>query len=315
MSGYDFDFQRFGELLLSLLPQQSGYVVVMDRTEWHFGAKPVNVLMIGFAYKGIAFPVLWKMLSGEGSSSTGKEGSSSTEERKALSRERFLRLVGGAEKIRALVADREFISAGWLGFLSEREVPFVIRIRSNRSVASGEAEGPALPARTFFRGALAPRGGPERQLEGRCFVGGEQVNVVGKRLGREDDEFLILIASPGIAARRALRLYRRRWEIETLFAAMKSRGFDLEATHMSHPPNVSKLIGLLSLAFVWSHLVGQWRHQQDPLDIKKHGWPEKSLFRYGLDLLQSVMLNLTERKDDFLRCIRLLTSPAKSFVG
>jgi len=73
MSGYDFDFQRFGELLLSLLPQQSGYVVVMDRTEWHFGAKPVNVLMIGFAYKGIAFPVLWKMLSGEGSSSTGKD--------------------------------------------------------------------------------------------------------------------------------------------------------------------------------------------------------------------------------------------------
>jgi len=104
------------------------------------------------------------------------------------------------------VADREFISAGWLGFLSEREVPFVIRIRSNRSVASGEAEGPALPARTFFRGALAPRGGPERQLEGRCFVGGKQVNVVGKRpVGREDDEFLILIASPGIAARRALR--------------------------------------------------------------------------------------------------------------
>jgi len=96
---------------------------------------------------------------------------------------------------------------------------------------------------------------------------------------------------------------------------MKSRGFDLKATHMSHPPNVGKLIGLLGLAFVWSHLVGQWRHQQDPLDIKKHGWPEKSLFRYGLDLLQSVMLNLTERKDQFRRCIGLLTNPSKFFVG
>ena len=311
MSEYDFDFQRFGEFLLSLLPQQSGYVVVMDRTEWHFGSKPVNVLMIGIAYKGIAFPVLWDMLSGEGE---GKAGCSSTQERKALF-ERFLRLIGGAEKIRAFVADREFISSGWLGFLAGRDVPFVIRIRSSRSIASGQPDGPALPARMFFRGSLAPRGGPERQLRGPRFVGGEQVNVVGKRLAREDDEFLILVASPGIAASRALRLYRRRWEIETLFAAMKSRGFDLEATHMSHPPNVGKLIGLLGLAFVWSHLVGQWRHQQDPLDIKKHGWPEKSLFRYGLDLLQSVMLNLTERKDQFRRCIGLLTNPSKFFVG
>jgi len=58
MSGYDFDFDHFGSFLLSLLPQASDFIVVMDRTEWHFGAKPVNVLMIGVAYKGIAFPVL-----------------------------------------------------------------------------------------------------------------------------------------------------------------------------------------------------------------------------------------------------------------
>jgi hypothetical protein len=61
----------------------------------------------------------------EGNDSSGKEGSSSTAERKALF-ERFLRLVP-PEKIRAFVADREFISEEWLSFLTEREVPFVIR--------------------------------------------------------------------------------------------------------------------------------------------------------------------------------------------
>ena len=275
-----FDFLAFGRFLLRLLPQQSGFVVVMDRTEWHFGSRPVNVLMIGFAYKGIAFPVLWKVLSKEDGS--GKEGSSSTAERKALF-ERFLRLVE-PEQIRAFVADREFIGFGWLGFLSGRDVPFVIRIRSNRGVARDSSDGPALPARMFFRG-LAPNA-KARGLGGRRFVGGQPVSVVGKRPHSGEDEFLILIASKGVAAAKAPRIYRRRWEIESLFAAMKSQGFDLEATHMAAPAHVNRLIGLLSLAFVWSHLVGQWRHQQSPLKVKKHGWPEKSLFRYGLDLLQ-----------------------------
>jgi len=140
------------------------------------------------------------------------------------------------------------------------------------------------------------------------------VSVVGKQLHKEKDEFLILIAS-GVAASRACELYRQRWEIETLFAAMKSRGFDLETTHMSRPEHVGKLIGLLGIAFTWSHLVGQERHGRRPLKIKKHGWLEQSLFRYGLDLLQEIMLNLNEMEEEFRRCIRLLTNPSKSFVA
>lgn len=308
MSGFAFDFSAFGRFLLRLLPQKEGFVVVMDRTEWHFGSKPVNVLMIGFAYKGIAFPVLWDVLP--------KEGASSTEERKTLF-ERFLRLVE-PEQIRSFVADREFIGHGWLSFLAERGVPFVIRVRSNRRVALGSSGGPALPARMFFRGCA--RGGEARRLAGgQRFVGGQPVSVVGKRLHGESGEFLVLVATPGVASGQAPRLYRQRWEIETLFAAMKSRGFDLEATHMTAPERVSRLIGLLSLAFVWSHfvwshLVGQWRNEQRPVKVKKHGWPQQSLFRYGLDLLQAVMLNLTEKKEQFRRCLRLLTDPPKSFV-
>jgi len=45
MSEFAFDFETFGRFLLSLLPgQKEGFLVVMDRTEWHFGSKPVNVL-------------------------------------------------------------------------------------------------------------------------------------------------------------------------------------------------------------------------------------------------------------------------------
>jgi len=154
--------------------------------------------MIGFAYRGIGFPVLWKGLAGEEDGS-GKEGASSTEERKALF-ERFLRLVP-PEKIRAFVADREFISEEWLGFLTEREVPFVIRIRSNRKVALSKSDEAALPVRMFFREPLLSVEGQKRRLSGdrQHFVGGQPVTVTGKRLVKEEDELLIVISS-GLSA-------------------------------------------------------------------------------------------------------------------
>lgn len=317
MSEFAFDFGMFGRFLLSLLPQKEGFIVVMDRTEWHFGSKPVNMLMIGFAYKGIAFPVLWNVLSKESDGAAGKEGSSSTEERKALF-ERFLELVP-PEKIRAFVADREFISEDWLGFLTEREVPFVIRIRSSRRVALKSPGRPGLPARMFFRGPLLSVGQKRKLAGGQHFVSGQPVNVTGKRLTEKSDEFLILISSRLSGSEEPLWLYRRRWEIESLSqkflrAAMKSRGFNLETTHVTTPERIAKLVGLLALAFVWSHLVGQERHAREPLKTKNHGYPERSLFRYGLDLLRSIMLNLTERKEQFRRCVRLLADPSKSFV-
>jgi len=95
---------------------------------------------------------------------------------------------------------------------------------------------------------------------------------------------------------------------------MKSRGFNLETTHVTTPERIDKLIELLTLAFGWSHLVGQKRHEKKPLKTKNHGWPERSLFRYGLDLLRSIMLNPSQKKEQLRRCVRLLVSPLKSFV-
>jgi len=57
-------------------------------------------------------------------------------------------------------------------------------------------------------------------------------NVVGKRLA--EDEYLILAASTAVPE-GALALYRKHWEIETLFAALKTRGFDVETTHLTRP--------------------------------------------------------------------------------
>jgi hypothetical protein len=296
MADFRFDHEVFGRFLLGLLPQESGFVVCIDRTEWHVGQTPVNVLMIGVAYQGIAFPVVWETVS--------REGSSSAEDGIALF-QRFLRLVG-PEDIRVVTADREFIGEDWLAFLAERKIPFAIRLRKRRRLALDDPDGPALPAELFFR-ALAV--GQTRLLQ-RRYLGDVAANVVGKRL--TEDEYLILAttASPDeTAPDEVLTLYRRRWEIETLFAALKSRGFDLESTHLARPKRISKLIGLLSLAFVWSHLMGQWRAESEGRPpVKSHGYPARSLFRYGLDHLQAILLNMTYRQ---MRCARKVELPGR----
>lgn len=61
LSEYEVDFTTLGRLLATLLPESAPHVVVLDRTEWHFGSSPVNVLTIGIAredmHESMAVPI------------------------------------------------------------------------------------------------------------------------------------------------------------------------------------------------------------------------------------------------------------------
>ncbi|MDP0561937.1 MAG: hypothetical protein QS721_06240 [Candidatus Endonucleobacter sp. (ex Gigantidas childressi)] len=50
--------------------------------------------------------------------------------------------------------------------------------------------------------------------------------------------------------------YSKRWSIETMFVNLKSRGFDLESTHMTNLDRMDKLMGLLTITVVWCLLAG-----------------------------------------------------------
>lgn len=85
----------------------------------------------------------------------------------------------------------------------------------------------------------------------------------------------------------------------------------MEATHLTDETRLEKLLGLSALAFAWSQLVGEWRDQRNPIKIKKHGRREKSLFRYGLDHLRKIMLNLADQQEEFLVCLQALVALRK----
>jgi Transposase DDE domain len=102
--------------------------------------------------------------------------------------------------------------------------------------------------------------------------------------------------------------YRKRWGIETLFAALKSRGFNLEDTRIQDPERLSRLLALLALAFTWAFVVGLRQASVKELKLKKHGYPPKSIFRRGLNILCRLVTNL-ERFDLVLwrKVIKLLS--------
>jgi len=306
LSGYEMDFTVLGRFLTRLLPQSAPYKVLIDRTEWHFGKTPVNVLMVGIAHKGVAFPISWTVLPEGGSSSASKHCG-------AL--RRFFRVVEPSE-IEAVIADREFISARWLSWLQAREIPFVVRLRSDRHVVS--PDGTSLPARMFAR-PLALRQVKVLDRE-HSLRGGDgdtaEVRVVLKRIADRDvdtssaeDPFLILATSE-VDPAKATEVYRERWQVETLFAALKSRGYDLERTHLTKPDRVQRLIGLLALAFGWTWLVGERRaNREGPPRKKSHDRRERSLFRYGLDRLRNILVTPEPQPAAFFECLRGLRSP------
>ena len=105
-----------------------------------------------------------------------------------------------------------------------------------------------------------------------------------------------------------LDTYKTRWSIETTFGFLKSKGFQLEDTHLTLPKRIHLLLGILALCLLWGLLVGVLLHQQTPIKIKKHGRKAISLVRLGFDRLQEVIGNIDYQWKTFRHYCRLLLS-------
>jgi hypothetical protein len=156
-----------------------------------------------------------------------------------------------------------------------------------------------VAVKTLFRD-LKP--GKYKVLRGRRTVLGHELFIVGSLA--PDGEYLIVVTDRD--PQNAIEDYLHRWGIETLFGCLKTRGFRFESTHLTKADRIDKYVALLAITFCWCHLNGEWRHVQSPIKIKKHGRKEISLFRYGLDWLRGVLLNLPERSKEFKKIVQIL---------
>jgi len=268
---FSFDKKVRAKLLGSFLPKEEKWILTMDRTNWKFGKANINFLVLGVAYKGMAIPLFWYLLD--------KRGNSNYSERIIIIKD-FIDLFG-LEKIEVLVADREFVGKEWFKWLKENNIPFVQRVMKNHQIKTGK--GLVAVSSIFSHLALGEHSIHSKK---KTLYGYENLSIVAVKL---KDEYLILATN--LEPENTLGFYKRRWEIETLFSALKTRGFNLEETHMSNPQKLDTLFTILALAFVWSHSIGEWLNDKEPIKTLKHGRKAKSLFLYGLEYLARILLN------------------------
>lgn len=288
----DLSMVWVAKLIFGLLPEKKGLVLSMDRTNWKFGDKNINILMLGVSYKNVAFPLMFKMLD--------KRGNSNTSERITLVQD-FIDCFG-KDCIDCLLADREFVGEQWLKFLNDNGIRYFIRIRSNFRIYCPRKQK-EITARHLFHNLKAGelRHYPKIvQMHGEfCYLSGTKSIKDGKV------DFCIIVSFN--RPEEALGHYAKRWQIETLFKALKTSGFNLEDTHVTHPERLEKLIMLVMIAFIWCYKIGDFIDTKiKAIKIKKHGRRAISVFRYGLDYISKCLLSKTNKYNlnlsEFLSC-------------
>jgi hypothetical protein len=177
------------------------------------------------------------------------------------------------------MGDREFMGIEWLSYLHEHSLDFRLRIKTTTVITpNGNLINIKEPLKSVSQKS------PLYLTDGEVY--GQPVNLTAMTLNR--GEYLLVIGNGN--PKQFGQEYQNRWKIEELFACLKSRGFNFEDTHLTDPP---KIMAILTLAFLWAVQTGQWLHQLKPIPQKKTlPRPVKSIFRYGLDKLPAILLNI-----------------------
>lgn len=112
-------------IIYLLFPTHTTIHLVMDRTNWKFGNRHINVLVLGFLFhnNSVFIPLVWVDLGEK-----RKRGNSNYQDRKSLI-DKFLNLVGHNASRFVLMADREFLGTDFWAYLKDKGLHFVIRIR------------------------------------------------------------------------------------------------------------------------------------------------------------------------------------------
>ncbi|UBV45491.1 IS4 family transposase (plasmid) [Deinococcus taeanensis] len=268
-------------VLLPLLPDGK-LTLIMDRTTWHDGQTPLNILVLGVLLGGAVIPLVWSIQPHQGSSAAVA---------RILLVARLLKVLPSRHWA-VLIADREFVGREWCSFLRWKRIQQCLRIRENTRTSD-----------ELVRDLFTTRQpGQVRALFERTWVYGGWMHVV-ITLSPAGDRVIVASDLPVLDV---LNTYRLRWAIESAFSALKSRGLNLEATHMTAPERISRLFGLLCIALAWMTRVGAQRGATQSPRRDKRGRAVVSVTRIGWQILTQAA---RWGGDNFWDCLRLLGMP------
>jgi len=269
----DFDYTQLCKLLLSFVHHKR-ILLSIDRTEWDFGKTQVNILCVVVSIGKMAVPIYYKMLD-------NNSGNSNASDRIQLFKS-IIELIG-LKRIDLVVMDRDrvawrFIGHEWLSWLKSRQIDFCVRVPKHHKMIFSDGE------------RLSVNDLMEECQSFQCKnVVVDQV-VVNVSISYDGDgDFLYLIGT--IEAHKLKKWYKKRWTIEVFFQALKGRGFNLEQSCLRCIDKYNKLFALVCLAYTICWATGIQDGKHNPVKRKKHGYPQYSVFRRGLNLMRKFYKN------------------------
>ena len=281
----DLDYLVLARLLVSLLPVQGKLRLCLDRTEWDFGQRQVNILLVTVGQGAFQVPLYWELLD-------NRSGNPNAAQRIAVLNGCLAVL--GRERIGVVLGDREFVGHAWFKWLKDNGLNFVMRLPRHHLLTDAHGQRRAVADLGLAVGQV--RRLAQRQVDG---VWGQ---VWVKALAGGD--FLFLFGTAGLPDLG--QLHARRWTIEQCFQNLKGRGFQLENSHLRRPHKLRKRLALVTLAYAFCLGVGQAADQRTPIAHKKHGYRATSLARNGLNILRQITRPATDTRHKLVRLVEAL---------
>ena len=254
--------------IVSELPSNGRFILSMDGTSWKLGSFKYYVLAVGICFDGVSLPICFMFLP-------GADITSFVDEIEIM--ENVVSVVG-RERIECLLADREFGNSNFIKWLQINHIRYCLRLRENLYIRKeGQTKGRKL------RDVLSSLRLGESIVLRDVYLMRKNTRVriyATRRLGRGNEESLIILASP-LECDYTETLYRKRWSLETAFRGLKSAGFNIEDTHLG-VRRFENMLTLLMIAFAAVFIDGLLKIQTLPIPLMKKRLVRRiSIFRYG----------------------------------
>lgn len=224
--------------VLRYLSRRGPLMILMDRTMIN---DTLNLLYVAVSFGGRALPLGWVVVPHEGNSNLALQ-------------QHLLGWLRECLPDRAkvyIVADREFHSihlARWIK--TQMKAHFVLRIKAGTWVrVNGHwRKAGTVAARGHSRFLSSVRVTRDQR------VAEVEVNLLAVWAATEDEPWLLISSADDPALVESI--YRQRFWIEEMFSDHKRRGLNLEATRITDPDRLQRLLVAVTLAYLWIMEVG-----------------------------------------------------------
>lgn len=241
-------------------------------------------LMVSVIYHGRALPLTWIVVK-------GKKGHFPETMHCALLKQLQPLVPPAAEVI--VLGDGEFDGCDFQALMRQFGWQYVVRTASNVSMR--------VYGYDYTVGSMAPERGELLGVRPAWMTAARYGPVSILALWEQGNDAPLYLVTNMADVDAAFTAYRKRAHIETFFSDQKSRGFNIDRSHVSDPNRLMRLLIASCLAYLWVVYLG--------VCVLRDGWLkvlhrkercDLSLFQLGLRLLARCLKDALPIPDGFL---------------